>query len=71
MEKCLGDTKNLVPMKNPLSEELTHLRESLVPNLLLSLEKNVKEFKDLKLFELEKVFKLKNESDIEEYYSLA
>jgi phenylalanyl-tRNA synthetase beta subunit len=26
MEKCLGNTKNLVPMKNALSEELTHLR---------------------------------------------
>jgi hypothetical protein len=26
MQKCLSNTKNLVPMKNALSEELTHLR---------------------------------------------
>jgi phenylalanyl-tRNA synthetase beta subunit len=26
MEKCLGNVSNLVPMKNALSEEMTHLR---------------------------------------------
>jgi len=26
MEKCLSNTANLIPMKNALSEELTHLR---------------------------------------------
>lgn len=70
MEKCLGNTFDLVPMKNALTEELTHLRWSLVPNLLLSLEKNIKDFKDMKLFELEKVF-LKSDLNILEYYSLA
>ena len=70
MEKTLWNTNDLVPMKNALSEELTHLRWSLIPNLLLSLEKNSREYSDMKLFELEKIFKRKN-SDIEEYYSLA
>lgn len=69
MEKCLDNTSDLVPMKNALSEELTHLRWSLIPNLMLSLEKNIREFSDLKLFELEKVF-LRKENEIEEFYSL-
>ncbi len=70
MTKSLGNTENLVPMKNALSEELTHLRWSLIPNLLLSLEKNIRDFSDMKLFELEKVFTRKG-SDINESYSLA
>jgi phenylalanyl-tRNA synthetase beta chain len=70
MTKTLWNTKDLVPMKNALSEELTHLRWSLVPNLLLSLEKNIREYSDMKLFELEKVF-TRNGSDINEFYSLA
>jgi phenylalanyl-tRNA synthetase beta chain len=70
MQKCLSNTKNLVPMKNALSEELTHLRWSLLPNLLLALEKNEKNFSNLKLFELEKVF-IMEKNDVIEYYSLA
>lgn len=70
MTKSLWNTDDLVQMKNALSEELTHLRWSLIPNLLLSLEKNIREYSDMKLFELEKVFKRKN-NDINEYYSLA
>jgi hypothetical protein len=46
-------------MKNALSEELTHLRESLIPNLLMTVENNNRDFKDLKLFEIEKVFEKK------------
>ncbi|MFK7780162.1 MAG: phenylalanine--tRNA ligase subunit beta [Candidatus Gracilibacteria bacterium] len=70
MNKTLGNTKNLVPMKNALSEELTHLRGSLIPNLLSSLEKNIREYSNLKLFELEKIF-LREKNDINEFYSLA
>jgi len=57
-------------MKNPLSEELTHMRGSLIPNLMLSLDKSSKDFSELKLFELEKVFH-KTGSEINEHYSLA
>jgi hypothetical protein len=46
-------------MKNALSEELTHLRGSLIPNLLMTVENNNRDFKDLKLFEIEKVFEKK------------
>jgi phenylalanyl-tRNA synthetase beta subunit len=42
----------------------------LIPNLLLSLEKNIRDFSNMKLFEIEKVFK-RNGSNIDEYYSLA
>jgi phenylalanyl-tRNA synthetase beta chain len=70
MNKALWNTNDLVPMKNALSEDLTHLRWSLIPNLLLSLEKNIKEFSDMKLFELEKVF-IREWNNIDEAYSLA
>lgn len=70
MEKCLGNTENLAPMKNALSEDLTHLKGSLVPNLMLSLEKNIREHSEMKLFELEKVF-INNQNNIEEYYCLS
>lgn len=71
MEKSLGNTDDLVPMKNPLSEELTHLRWSMIQNLLSSLEKNSKEFDKLSLFEIEKIFKKDLKWNISEKYSLA
>jgi len=70
MEKLGSDVSNLVPMKNPLSEELSHMRWSLIPNLMLSLEKNTRDFETLKLFEIEKVFK-RVEWDIIENYAIA
>jgi len=70
MKKTLGNTENLIPMKNALSEELTHLRWSLIPNLLLSLEKNINEYSEMKLFEIEKVFNL-NKTDVIENYNLS
>ena len=70
MKKTLGTTENLIPMKNALSEELTHLRWSLIPNLLLSLEKNINEYSEMKLFEIEKVFNL-NKTDVIENYNLS
>ena len=56
MEKCLDSTESLVEMKNALSEELSHLRWSLIPNLLDTIEKNQLNFDELKVFEIEKVF---------------
>lgn len=70
MEKLGGNTDSLVPMKNALSEELTHLKWSHIPSLIASLEKNKREYKDLNLFEIEKVF-TRNDSDISENYSMA
>lgn len=68
--KCLLSTENLVKMKNALSEELTHLRWSLIPNLMKILEENKRDFSNLKLFEIEKVFE-KNWKNILERYFLS
>ena len=58
MQKLEWDCENLVPLKNALSAELTHMKWSLIPNLMNSLQENIRENKDLKLFEIEKVFTL-------------
>ncbi|RAL57665.1 phenylalanine--tRNA ligase subunit beta [Candidatus Gracilibacteria bacterium GN02-872] len=68
VEKCGLSTENLVEMKNALSEELTHLRGSLIPNLLMTVENNNRDFKDLKLFEIEKVFEKKGNDVLERYF---
>lgn len=62
--------QTLVALKNSLSEEQTHMRGSLIPNLLLTLEKNILNFPDLKLIELEKIFQ-NNNNEIHEYYALS
>ncbi|MFA5917250.1 MAG: phenylalanine--tRNA ligase subunit beta [Candidatus Gracilibacteria bacterium] len=67
MKKVLGDMENLVPLKNSLSEDMTHMKGSLIPNLILSIEKNIKQVKDLRLFEIEKVFAYKSGKVIENY----
>lgn len=70
MNDFLSNTKNLIPLKNPLSEELTHMRDSLIPNILQWASKNILEYSNAKLFEIEKVFSYKNK-EVTEYYSLA
>jgi len=71
MWKVLWDITSLIPMKNALSEDLTHMRWSLIPSLMNTLEENIRSFKDLKLFEIDKIFSLNNENKITESYSLA
>jgi len=71
MWKALDNTDGLVPMKNALSEELTHLRGSLIPNLLKALEDNKRDFTDMKLFECEKVFIRENTDTVSEHYELS
>jgi phenylalanyl-tRNA synthetase beta chain len=71
MQKALGDTERLIPMKNALSEEMTHLRGSLIPNLMQALEDNAREYKNMKLFECEKVFSRDSEDSVSEYYELS
>ena len=62
MQKLEWNCDNLIPLKNALSAELTHMKWDLIPNLMKSLEENIRETKDLKLFEIEKVFNLNNPS---------
>lgn len=70
LEKLNLGVETSIEMKNALSEEMTHLRNSLIPNLVLSLEKNIRDQKDLKLVELEKIFH-KKWTELSENYSLA
>ncbi|MDD4151111.1 MAG: hypothetical protein PHR68_00690, partial [Candidatus Gracilibacteria bacterium] len=70
-EKCNMNISNSIPLKNYLSEEMTHLRPSLIPNLLLSIESNIRDTKKLDMFEFEKIFNFDKNKNIIETYSLA
>ena len=56
MKKLNSWVENLIEMKNYLSEEVTHLRDSLLPNMLRGVEENIREQKSIRFFEIEKVF---------------
>jgi len=49
--------KELIEVENPLSQEYRYLRASLIPNLLKNVEKNFRDFQQIKIFELGKIFK--------------
>ena len=54
-------TTNIIKIRNPISEDLSCLRSSLVINLLLTLSRNIKRgYKNLNFFELGPVFYGKN-----------
>lgn len=48
--------KDLIELENPLSSDYQYLRLSLLPNLLKNIEKNQKNFQEIRIFELGKVF---------------
>ena len=48
--------EELVELENPLSSDFLYLRPSLIPNLLKNIEKNQKNFIDIKIYELGKIF---------------
>lgn len=65
-------TDKCVALKNYLSEELSHMRNSLIPNLMARVEENYRDFDNLNLFEIEKIFNYgKEKTDVVETYSLA
>ena len=70
MQKCGSSAVSLIPLRNALSEDITHMRDDLIPNLMLSLENNAREYKNLQLFEVGKVFELSG-SDIKENYEIS
>ncbi|MDP2967545.1 MAG: phenylalanine--tRNA ligase subunit beta [bacterium] len=60
--KLLGyKEEELIEVENPLSQEYKYLRASLIPNLLKNVEKNLKFFPEMKIFELGKIFRKENE----------
>ena len=71
MKRALWNTENLVPLKNALTEEMTHMRGSLIPNLLQALQDNSRDFQDMQLFEFEKVFSRIEETKTSEHYELS
>jgi len=52
--------KNVIEVENPTSADFQYLRPSLIPNLLKNIQKNQKFFKEIRIFELGKVFKIAN-----------
>ncbi len=69
-KKLWIDINECVKLKNALSEEQTHLRNSLIPNLIKWLQDNIKDKKEISLFEVEKCF-FKKWSEITEDYFLS
>ena len=45
-----------VEVKNPISGEFGYLRQSLIPNLLKNVDRNIKLFRRIKIFEMGKIF---------------
>ena len=65
IKNCLLGEKNHVKLLNYLSEDQTHLRTSLIPNLLKNLQLNIKYFDNFKIYEIGRTYK-----EIGEYFPL-
>jgi len=62
-KRIFGYKDELIEVENPLSQEQKYLRASLIPNLLQDIEKNFRNIKQIRIFELGKIFTLgKNEN---------
>ena len=60
-DKTVPELEGLIEITNPLSENLEIMRPSLIPYLLENSEKNILNFKIFWLFEVWRVFSIKNE----------
>jgi phenylalanyl-tRNA synthetase beta chain len=56
-----GFEKEAAEIENPISASFQFLRPSLIPGLIKNVQKNQSEFKEIKIFEIGKVFKRKKE----------
>lgn len=65
IEKCLIKEEGHLKLLNFLSEDQTHLRISLLPNLLKNLEENVKNYDKVRIYEIGRTYK-----EIGEYFPL-
>ncbi len=65
------DLSKCVALKNYLSLDSTHLRNSLIPNIIAGLWENIKDFPIVKTFEFEKIFNFWKTGEVVENYSLA
>lgn len=64
-EKCLMQEEGHIKLLNHLSEDQTHLRMSLVPNILKNLTENIKYFNEVKIYEIGRTYK-----EIGQYFPL-
>lgn len=56
-KKCLLDEKNHIKIHNFLSEEQTHLRTSLLPNIIKNVKDNLKFRNECKLYEIGRIYR--------------
>lgn len=54
----------IIELKNPMSSEQKYLRPSLIPSLLKNVDNNFKNFDQIKIFEIGKVFTNKGEKNM-------
>ncbi len=57
IKKCLMTEDNHIFLENPLSEDQTHMRYSLVPNLMKNLVENVKYFGEFGIYEVGRTYR--------------
>ncbi|MCX6734761.1 MAG: phenylalanine--tRNA ligase subunit beta [Candidatus Peregrinibacteria bacterium] len=57
IERCLMKEEGHVKLLNYLSEDQTHMRTSMTPNLLKNLQHNVKNFDELRIYEIGRTYK--------------
>ncbi len=57
-DKNIFGVANSVEIENPLSADQKYLRPSLIPNLLKVVQRNHKNFNNIKIFELGKIFRM-------------
>ncbi len=62
---CGWPPESLLAVANPVSSFNKYLRPSLIPNLLKNTRDNLKHFKELKIFELGKIFQRVNQKKID------
>ncbi len=63
--RCLLSENGHVKLINYLSEDQTHMRLSMIPNLLKNLQHNVKNFDELKIYEIGHTYKEIGETGVE------
>jgi len=56
IERCLMKEEGHVKLLNYLSEDQTHMRTSMTPNLLKNLQHNVKNFDELRIYEIGRTY---------------
>ena len=65
IKKCLMPEELHIQVANYLSEDQTHMRVSLVPNMLKNIEENLKQFSEFNIYEIGRTFE-----DLQEYFPI-